>query len=235
MARQRRDDPAARNKRLRHRAVTRSALLVRPRFPSRWRAPACSFSRRIVWATLGTALVAVAASATANWAVGFTAASGETVSVATVNISSSSLTPSAHLYPGGTGDVRVSISNPNPFPVTITAFLLPTDTTYASGYTTSALTTARAGCSAGTPSHVIWHDSTDTAGSPHALTAPITVAASGQVGDPLMVTLTDAARMTMGAPAACQNTFFEMPPLVGVEAMRGTAATTTPAIDGWTS
>src|SRR5262249_59217650 len=60
------------------------------------------------------------------------------------------------LYPGGNGDVVVSISNPNAFPVTITAVNLPTDTTYATGYTTSALTTTQAGCLAATPSGVTW-------------------------------------------------------------------------------
>ena len=49
------------------------------------------------------------------------------------------------LYPGGNGDVVVTISNPNPYPVTITAVQLPTNTTYATGYTTSALTTTVAG------------------------------------------------------------------------------------------
>ena len=49
--------------------------------------------------------------------------------------------PTNILYPGGTGDVVVTITNPNAFPVTITALNLPTNTTYATGYTTSSLTT----------------------------------------------------------------------------------------------
>jgi hypothetical protein len=39
----------------------------------------------------------------------------------------------------------VSIANANPYPVTITAVQLPTNTTYATGYTSSALTTTQAG------------------------------------------------------------------------------------------
>ena len=49
-------------------------------------------------------------------------------------------------HKSGSGDVVVTISNPNPYPVTITAVQLPTNATYATGYTTSALsTTERAG------------------------------------------------------------------------------------------
>ena len=51
------------------------------------------------------------------------------------------------LYPGGSGDVVLTISNPNPYPVTVTAVNLPTNTTYATGYTTSALTTTQAAAS----------------------------------------------------------------------------------------
>ncbi len=71
------------------------------------------------------------------------------------------------LYPGGTGDVVVTIANPNPFPVTITAVQLPTNTTYATGYTTSALTTTQTGCLASTPSGVTWTFATTTSGTSH--------------------------------------------------------------------
>ena len=74
------------------------------------------------------------------------------------------------LSPGGTGDVVVTISNANPYPVTITAMQLPTSTTYATGYTTNALTTTQAGCVASTPSDVTWNFSTTTSGSSHTLT-----------------------------------------------------------------
>ena len=45
------------------------------------------------------------------------------------------------LYPGGNGDVDPHDLQPEPYPVTITAVNLPTNTSYANGYTTSALTT----------------------------------------------------------------------------------------------
>ena len=144
--------------------------------------------------------------------------------------------PSNLLYPGGTGDVVVTISNPNPYPVTITALQLPTSTTYATGYTTSALTTTQTGCLASTPSDVIWNYSTTTSGSSHTLTSAVTVGASGAANNPLVVTFTNDASMTAAAPAACANTYFSMPSLTGVTATGGSAtSTTTPATDAWTS
>ena len=88
------------------------------------------------------------------------------------------------LYPGENSDVGVTIYNPNPYPVTVTAVNLPTDATYASGYTTSSFTTTKAGCLSATPSHVAWNYSTSTSDSSHTLAKALTVAASGQANDP---------------------------------------------------
>lgn len=140
------------------------------------------------------------------------------------------------LYPGGNGDVVLTISNPNSYPVAVTAVNLPTNTTYATGYTTSALSSTQTGCLAATPSDVIWNYSTATSGSSHTLTTAVTVAASGQANNPLTVTLTNDASMTAGAPAACENTYFSMPALTGITATGGAATvTTSPATDSWTS
>ena len=140
------------------------------------------------------------------------------------------------LYPGGTGDVVITISNPNPYPVTVTAVNLPTSTTDATGYTTSALSTTQTGCIASTPSDVVWNYSTTTSGSSHSLTSALTVAASGQSNNPLTVTLGNDASMTSAAPAACENTYFSMPSLTAVTATGGAAtATTSPATDSWTA
>jgi hypothetical protein len=140
------------------------------------------------------------------------------------------------LYPGGNGDVVVTISNPNPYPVTITAVNLPTNATYATGYTTSALAVTQAGCLAATPSDVIWNFSTAVSGTSHNLTTALTVGASGQANKPLVVTLTNDASMTAAAPAACENTFFSMPAMTAIAASGGAAVSTiTPATDSWTS
>ena len=106
-----------------------------------------SRKRRLVAALIGAALVSGVAYGTTNWIVGITGGSnGEAHSGSVSNISITAVaSPAAGnlLYPGGTGDVVVSISNPNPFPVTITAVQLSSNTTYATGYTTSGLTTTQ--------------------------------------------------------------------------------------------
>src|SRR5579863_7589062 len=175
--------------------------------PARW-----SKRTKVISAITGAALAGAAAFAASNWVVGLNSgSSGEAQSGSVANLTISAVaSPSAAnlLYPGGNGDVVLTISNPNAFPVTITAVQLPTNTTYATGYTTSALTTTQAGCLAATPSDVIWNFSTATSGSSHTLTTPLTVGASGQANNPLAVTLTNDASMTAASPAACANTYF---------------------------
>src|SRR6516165_9720597 len=195
---------------------------------------------KIASAVCGILLAGVGAYAATNWLVGLNSgSSGEGQSAPISNLTISAVaSPSATnlMYPGGTGDVVVTIANPNPYPVTITAVQLPTNTTYAGGYTTSALSTPQAGCLASTPSGVVWNFSSGTSGSSHTLTSPLTVAASGQSGNPLTVTFTNDASMTLTAPAACANTYFSMPSMTGVTATGGSAtATTSPATDSWTS
>ena len=211
------------------------------------KAVANATGRRFSWLTkgisitLGIVLAGVAAYAATNWVVGLTSnSSGEAQSATISNVTISAVaSPAAGglLSPGGTGDAVVTISNANPYPVTITAVQLPTSTTDATGYTTNALTTTQAGCVASTPSDVTWTDSTTTSGSSHTLTTPLTVAASGKANNPLTVTLTNDASMGLSAPLACANTFFSMPSLIGITATGGGngAATTSPATDGWTS
>src|SRR5207245_7297574 len=100
---------------------------------------------------------------------------GQSASVANLSISAVASPAAGNLlYPGSTGDVVVSISNPNSFPVTITAVNLPTNTTYATGYTTSSLSTTQTGCLAATPSGVTWGFATGSSGSSHTLTTPLT-------------------------------------------------------------
>ena len=195
---------------------------------------------KIVSAICGIVLAGSGAYAATNWVVGLNAGSsgeGQSANISNLTITAVAV-PSATnlLYPGGTGDVVVTISNPNPYPVTITAVQLPTNTAYATGYTSSALTTTQIGCLAATPSDVIWNFSTATSGSSHTLTTPLTVGASGQANNPLAVTLTNDASMTAASPAACANTYFSLPSLTGITATGGAAtSTTTPATDAWTS
>jgi hypothetical protein len=195
---------------------------------------------KIVSAVCGILLAGVGAYAATNWIVGLNSGSsgeGQSASISNLTISAVA-SPSATnlMYPGGTGDVVVTISNPNPYPVTVTAVQLPTNATYATGYTTSALTTTQTGCLAATPSQVTWNFSTATSGSSHTLTTALTVGGSGQANNPLAVTLTNDASMGTTAPAACASTYFSMPSFTGVTATGGAAtSTTTPATDSWTS
>ena len=195
---------------------------------------------KVLAAVLGILVAGVGAYAATNWVVGLGAGSsgeGQSATIANLTISAVSSPAATNLlYPGGTGDVVVTISNPNPYPVTITALQLPTNTTYATGYTTNALSTTQSGCLASTPSDVIWNYSSTTSGSSHTLTSAVTVGASGQANDPLVVTMTNDASMTSVAPAACAGTWFSMPSLTGVTASGGAAtSTTSPATDAWTS
>jgi len=188
---------------------------------------------------VGVLLAGGGAFAATNWVVGLGAgSSGEAQSANVANLTITAVASPASgnlLYPGSNGDVVVTIANSNPYPVTITAVQLPTNTTYAGGFTTNALSTPQTGCST-TTSDVIWNFSSTTSGSSHTLTTPLTVGASGAANNPLVVTLTNDASMTTAAPAACTNTFFSMPSLTGVTATGGSAAsTTTPATDAWTS
>jgi hypothetical protein len=203
--------------------------------------------RRFSWltkgisVTLGVVVVGVGAYAATNWVVGLTSNSSGEAQSATLGkltiTAVSSPAPGDLLDPGDSGDVVVSIANANPYPVTITAVQLPTNTTYAAGFTSSALTTTQSGCLSTTPSDVTWNFSTATSGSSHTLTTPLTVAASGKANNPLLVTLGDDAFMSSSAPLACANTFFSMPSLTGITATGGGTgtATTSPTTDGWTS
>jgi len=195
-----------------------------------------SWSRKakIASATIGALTAGGVAFAATNWTVGLaTGSSGQSQSGAVSNISiTATATPAAGnlLYPGGTGDVIAKITNPNGFPVTISAVNLPTASTYASGFSDAGLTTAQAGCTS-TSSTVAWNFATATSGSTHPLTSPITVAANGN----LTITFTNDAIMGASAPAACQATYFSLPSLTGVAATGGAAATTTATTDSWTS
>src|SRR5579862_5468462 len=172
-----------------------------------------SLRRRVILAVGAAVALAGGAYGASNWIVGLAGgSSGEGQSGGVSDITMTAVaSPAAGnlLYPGGTGDVVVSISNPNAFPVTITAIALPTNTTYATGYTTSSLTTPQTGCLAASPSGVTWSYANGTSGSSHTLTTPLTVAASGQANNPLVVTMTNSASMASSAPAACENTRSE--------------------------
>jgi len=197
---------------------------------SRW-----SLRSKVVSATVGVVMAGATAYAATSWFVGLnggSTAEGQSASITNLTISAVA-TPGATnlLYPGANGDVVLKISNPNAFPVTVTAVQLPANTAFATGYGDSALASLNTGCTASN-SGVSWNYATATSGSSHNLTSPLTVAANGT----LTVTMTNAASMSTSAPAACASTYFSMPSLTGVSATGGAATPTTgPATDTWTS
>lgn len=184
---------------------------------------------------VGIVLAGGIAGAATNWVIGLASGSsgeGQSANIQNLMITASTQSATNLLYPGGSGDAVMTITNPNPFPVTITAVQLPANTApFAGGFTNAALTTAQSGCTTST-SDVIWNFSTASSGSNHNLNSPLTVAANGT----LVATMTNDVSMTSGTPLQCANTFFSMPSLTGVTATGGAAtATTSPTTDFWNS
>lgn len=190
---------------------------------------------KVVSGVIGSIMAGSMAFAVSNWVVGLNnGSSGEAQSASVSNLTvTASASPAAGnlLYPGGTGDVVISITNPNTFPVTLTGFNLPTSTTYAGGYSDSALTTPQAGCSAATPSYVTWTGANGVSGTAHSFSAAGSVVVAG--GATYVVTMQNAASMGTSAPAACVSTYFSMPSFTGVIATAGGSATSGPATLAW--
>lgn len=139
---------------------------------------------KIVVAVIGAVTTAAVAVGVSSWVVSVTAGSsgeGQAATISNLTISATASPGAGNLLsPGSTGDVVLTIANSNDYPVTITAVNLPTNTTYATGYTNSALVATQAGCLAATPSLVSWNYATGSTGSSHTLTTPLIVAAGGQ-------------------------------------------------------
>jgi len=75
-----------------------------------------------VIAVVGVVAVAVAGIAIAAWAVtGSGTGYAKAGSSSALTLSDASASTSADLYPGSTGAVKLKVTNPNPFPVRITA------------------------------------------------------------------------------------------------------------------
>ena len=208
---------------------------------ARHRAPRTRWTRRARIAAAATSVVLTAALAAfaTNWIVGLSAGSNGQAQSATISnltiTATATPSPSNTLYPGASGDVVVTISNPNSFPVTITAVQLPANTTYAAGYNDSALSSAVATCNASSNASLVsWTGATGVSGSSHALTTSLTVGASGNANNPLSVTFTNEAAMGTNSPAACAGIYFSMPSFTGIAATGGPGtATSSPATDTW--
>ena len=105
----------------------------------------------------------------------------------TLTLADASASTTAQLYPGGTGDVILKVSNPNAFPVTITDVVSAGSPTSDKG----------AGCTAATGVSLT---------AQHSLSAVVAANAVGTV-----VTLTGAAAMAGTSDTSCQGAIFTLP------------------------
>jgi hypothetical protein len=137
--------------------------------------------------TIGSLLVGVAMASTvafAAWTAGGTG-DGYAQAKTAVNLTTSAATLSATLYPGGTGDAYVNITNPNPYPVKVT-------TVAANGAITASGT-----CTA----------SSVTFTAPGAGTLAWVIAA----GATTQFTMSNSVAMASSAPDTCQGATFTIP------------------------
>ena len=187
----------------------------------------------------GTMTAFFVAAAATNWTVGLNSGSdGEAQSATISNLTISAIASPGTgnlLFPGGTGDVVLKISNPNVFPVKVEGFKLPQDTAQADGYSSSAVNgTPIVGCDS-TSSKVTWVGALNGSNADVTLTDALVVPAafSGSAGT-LSVTLTNEAQMDMAAPRACAGVYLKMPAFSDVDASGGAfTASTDPSTDDY--
>jgi hypothetical protein len=191
---------------------------------------------KIASGTAGAMIIgaAVVLAAATNWTVGLTGGNGSAQSQTVSNLSITPVTTGSftnQLYPGASGDIQVTITNPNAAPVAVTGVTTPSNSTvHAIGYSDQALTSTQASCTAST-SLVDWAFSGSSAAA-HTLATTLVVPANGS----LTVTLTNMATMGSASPSACENTYFKMPALTAIAATAGAGtATISPATDSWSS
>lgn len=144
-------------------------------------------------ALVAVAVVAVAltgALASAAWlASGTGDGSAKATSSQDLVLDDASASVSAQLYPGATGDVKVAIENPNPFPVQLQSIAR-----------TGAITSDKgAACDASTG--VTYTAPSDLSGAAFNFAA----------GETKTVTLTDAVAMSNASDTSCQGATFTIP------------------------
>jgi hypothetical protein len=143
-------------------------------------------------------------------------------------------------YPNATGDAVVTITNTNPYPVTITQVTLPQLTganEYAQGFTTltgTSFSGSQSTCSSSSTTNsslVSWKGQLSTGTVQETLSTAVTVGASSSV----TVILTSDLAMGTNAPAACEGLFYQLPSLSSITAteVAGNTATTTGTTTGW--
>ncbi|MDX6651257.1 MAG: hypothetical protein QOJ38_38 [Solirubrobacterales bacterium] len=140
-------------------------------------------------AVIGASLVYAAWLATGTGS-GY-AKAGSAQALSTVDVSAST---AATLYPGGSGDVAIKVSNPNSYPVRVTGIAL-------NGSSSSIA--ADSGHAACTPTGVSFSDQSGL-----SIDVP---AKSGAVNGTAQTTLSGAAAMSNASVDACQGATFTIP------------------------
>ncbi len=107
--------------------------------------------------------------------------------VAGESIAPSAIVPQTPIYPGGSGDVTIAVTNHARVAVQVSAGILPSATAFAAGFRDRTDTTSATGSTAHN-SGVTWRGSTNASGSVHRLATPESVAA----GRARLMTITDA-------------------------------------------
>jgi len=119
------------------------------------------------------------------------------------------------LYPSASADVVITVSNPNPFPVSLDSLTLPASA--ATAYSNSGLTSLNAACNAA-GTGVTW------AYTSKALSGVI-VAKKTATNGLLTLTLTNGATMSNSSDTTCASSFFKMPDVLTAP---GSSSTGTP-------
>lgn len=149
-----------------------------------------TISRRLLAIGGGVVAVAAAGTAIAAWSTsGSGNASAKAASASALTLADASASTSGDLYPGGSGALKLKLSNPNNFPVRITAVQL------TSG---GSITSSIAACN--TAGHGV------TLTTQTGLSVDLAANASNEV-----VSLAGAVQMSSSSGNACQSAVFTIP------------------------
>ena len=142
----------------------------------------------LVAALVAVTVVAAGAATFGSWAVGSDAGNGYAKAVTAQNLALSDASGStvADLYPGGTGNVKVTVTNPNAFAVTVT------------GVSGAGTITSDKGSACNAATGVTF---TDTTGLTQVVGAGATVT----------FTLSGKAAMSNASDTSCQGAVFTIP------------------------
>ena len=172
-----------------------------------------TFAGAAVALAVVNALVLGVGSAYAAWGVSGSGTGASVAGSAQGLTLTAATTGSSVLYPGGTSDVVLTITNPNPFVVSVTNLTMPL--TAATAYTDSGLTTLNGSCNSG-GTGVTW------AYGSKSLSGVIVQKKIGATNGTLTLTLTGGASMDNTSDNSCQSAFFKMPNVSTVTAASST-------------